>query len=142
LCERRANKGVPEKKLSDSVSTIHKGMHLMGGHLMDGHLMGKHLICIDFEFLIFKIVSGKDDLYLAVAFGWSWPGIAFLILGFWAELCIPHLTNSTVVHTDNYINSGQFRTHSEALLINIIQLAQEGPFLNTTPSRKKCKTMP
>jgi hypothetical protein len=50
------------------------GMHLMGRHLMGMHLMGRHLICIDFELLIFKIVSGKDDLYLTVAFGG--PGLA------------------------------------------------------------------
>jgi hypothetical protein len=35
---------------------------------MGMHLMGGHLICIDFEFLTFKIVSGKDDLYLAIAY--------------------------------------------------------------------------
>jgi hypothetical protein len=35
---------------------------------MGMHLMGGHLICIDFESLTFKIVSGKDDLYLAIAY--------------------------------------------------------------------------
>jgi hypothetical protein len=40
-----------------------KSGHLIGMHLMSGHLMGRHLICIEFEILIFKIISGKDDLY-------------------------------------------------------------------------------